>query len=196
MRDYFYGRFQSQIQLLEFKQPNEIVRDFLGNDALAVFGGRDWENVTKDLLLIPAEDRARFVLCLFMMVLIDQCLYARWRDAYKTWEEKTNYPKFGSLGFGVNNENPFKILWAPERENIVGGHSGLELMPEFVKFMKEETTDFLSNNLPQIQASDFFDSIKRDYAFNFDKGEHVLCFKKEFEIQTGRTEKSSALTTT
>lgn len=184
MRDYFYGRFKSQILLLEFKEPNEIVRDFLDNDTLVVFGGRDWGNVTKDLSSIPAEDRGRFVLSLFMIVLIDQCLYARWRDAYKTWEKKTNCPKFGSLGFGVNNENPLKILWAPERENMVGVRSVLALMPEFIEFMKEETTEFLSNHLPQIQASDFFDTIKRDSALIFDEGKLVQGFKNKFATQT------------
>ena len=138
----------------------------------------------KDLSLVPEQDRARFVLSLLMIVLTDQCLYARWHDAYATWRKQTSYPKFGWSGFGLHNENPLKILWAPERENMVSVNAVLELMPEFVKFMKQEMTDFIETNLTQIHAPDFLDSIKRDYALTFDEGKIVQGFKKELEFQT------------
>lgn len=184
MQGYFYGRFQSQLSSLEFKQPKKFERDFKGDDALIFFGGRDWANVGKDLLRIPTQDRARFVLSLFMIVLTDQCLYARWNDAYAVWRRKTSYPKFGWIGFGSNNENPLKILWAPERENMVSVDTVLALMPEFVKFMKQELAGFFTTHIAQVNTPDFLDSIKRDYALTFDEGKIVKGFKKELEVQT------------
>lgn len=41
MHSYFYGKFRSQLSLLEFKQPNSVVRDFMGDDSIVFFGGRD-----------------------------------------------------------------------------------------------------------------------------------------------------------
>ena len=184
MQGYFYGRFSSQLRLLEFKQPNKVERDFRGDEALVVFGGRDWANVGKDLSQIPVQDRARFVLSLFMIVLTDQCLYARWNEAYAAWQRQTSYPKFGWSGFGLHNENPLKILWAPEREHMVSVDAVLALMPEFVKFMNQEMAGFFTTHLAQLEASDFLDAIKRDYALTFDEGRIVQGFKKELEVQT------------
>ena len=183
MHSYFYGKFRSQLSLLEFKQPNSVVRDFMGDDSIVFFGGRDWENVGKDLSLIPAEDRPKFILSLFMIVLTDQCLYARWQDVYPTWRKQTNFPKFGWSGFGPHNENPIKILWAPERENVIKVDEVLELLPEFVTLMAQEVKSFFASNLLTMQETEFFESIKCDYALTFDEGAIVKDFKREFQAQ-------------
>lgn len=118
-----------------------------------------------------------------MIVLTDQCLYARWQDVYPTWRKQTNFPKFGWSGFGPHNENPIKILWAPERENVIKVDAVLELLPEFVMFMTQEVKSFFASNLLTMQETEFFESIKCDYALTFDEGAIVRGFKREFQAQ-------------
>jgi hypothetical protein len=60
----------------------------------------------------------------------------------------------------------------------------LALMPEFVKFMKQEMAGFFTTHLAQIDTPDFLDAIKRDYALTFDEGNIVQGFKHELEVQT------------
>ena len=182
MRDYFYNTFPSRLRLLEFRRPNQIVREhIMRDDSVVFFGGRDWESVSDDLSQISEEDRPYFILSLFMVVLTDQCLYTYQPNSYRVWRQKTNFPKFGWSGFGPHNENPLKILWAPEREHAVIINDVLNLIPHFVTFMLEETRNFFSRNLPEVDPLDYFECIRKDSAYTFDEGQIVQRFKTEFE---------------
>ncbi len=148
------------------------------------FGGRHWKHVFGDLAKVPRQDFPHFILSLFMIVLTDQCLYTYQRDMYKLWREKTNYPKFGWSGFGPHNENPFMLLWIPEKEKIIDPDYLNKFMAEFVKFMVNETICFLKENLPTLEPNQFFNCIKQDSAYSFHTGQTVECFKREFEKET------------
>lgn len=140
MRDYFYNTFANQLRLLAFCRPSQIVRErIMQDESVVFFGGPDWESVSDDVFRIPEGDRPFFILSLFMVVLTDQCLYTYQRNSYQVWRQKTNFPKFGWTGYGPHNENPLKILWAPEREHAVIIDEILNLIPNFVRFMLEET---------------------------------------------------------
>lgn len=150
------------------------------DNAVMFFGGRDWERVADDLQGIPANDKPLFVLCLFMVVLTDQCLYTHFPDGYPRWRRQTGFPKFGWAGFGPHNENPLKILSAAEREGEIVAEEVIQIIPEFVAFMIEEVQDFFQANLPGIESAAFFEYIERDGAFAYDEGKIVRCFKQEF----------------
>ena len=144
-------------------------------------GGQDWKNVSDDLSHIQLKDRSRFILSLFMVVLTDQYLYTYKPSAYQLWREKTNFPKFGWSGFGSHNENPLKILWAPERENVINTDEVLGLMPQFVNFLIEDTNIYFRKNLPDTDLEDYFQGIKSDSSYLFNDGQVVQCFKSVFE---------------
>jgi len=185
MHEYFYGRFPSQLRHLEFRRPNDVVREHIMRDqAVVFFGGRDWENVATDLRLIPEEDRSLFILSLFMVVLTDQALYTHRHDLYDAWRLKTNFPKFGWSGFGPHNENPFKILWAPEREGIINTNEILALLPTFVRFFVDETTTYFRQHLREVDVPGFFDAIRHDNGYAFNQGAIVPRAKVQFENLT------------
>jgi hypothetical protein len=185
MHDYFYGTFPAQLARLAFHRPNDIVREHIMRDpAVVFFGGPDWEKVAADLANVPEGDRSRFVLCLFMVVLTDQALYTYFRGSYDTWRSKTVFPKFGWSGFGPNNENPFKILWAPEREQVVDTNEMLALVPGFAIFFVNETTAFFGQHLPEVDIHGYFDAIRRDRGYAFNQGVVVPQVKAEFEALT------------
>ena len=182
MRDYFYNIFPQQLRALEFHKPNQIVREHIMiEEEVVFFGGQDWKNVSDDLSHIQLKDRSRFILSLFMVVITDQYLYTYKPSAYQLWREKTNFPKFGWSGFGSHNENPLKILWAPERENVINTDEVLGLMPQFVNFLIEDTNIYFRKNLPDTDLEDYFQGIKSDSSYLFNDGQVVQCFKSVFE---------------
>lgn len=152
--------------------------------AVVFFGGPDWENVAVDFANVPERDLFRFVLCLFMVVLTDQALYTYFRDSYDTWRRNTNFPKFGWSGFGPHNENPFKILWAPEREQAVNTEQVLALVPEFASFFVNETEAYFIQHLPTVEIHGYFGAIKGDRGYAFNEGVVVPRVKAEFEALT------------
>ncbi len=185
MRDYFYGRFPSQLGRLAFRRPNDVVRDHIMRDpAVVFFGGPDWENVAADLSTVPENDRPRFILSLWMVVLTDQALYTYFRDAYEAWRSRTNFPKFGWSGFGPHNENPFKILWAPEREGIIDTDALLALVPNFVRFFVDETSTYFRQHIPAVDVCRYYQAIRGDRGYAFNQGRVVPRVKAEFEALT------------
>jgi hypothetical protein len=185
MHDYFYGRFPLQLARLTFRRPNDVVCEQIMRDpGVVFFGGPDWENVATDLGTVPETDRPRFILSLFMVVLTDQALYTYFRDAYEAWRRRTNFPKFGWSGFGPHNENPFKILWAPEREGIIDIHGLLALIPEFMRFFVGETRTYFRQHLPAVGVRNYFDAIRGDRGYAFHQGVVVPRVKAEFEALT------------
>jgi len=177
MNEYFYQEFPEHLKLVEFKRPNLIILEREQDSALNFFGGKDWGNVSEDLSYIPKSKRANFILSLFMVVLTDQCLFTCFSDSYPIWRKQTGFPKFGWSGFGPHNENPLKLLWAPEREKEVDNTEVIEDMPNFVDFMIKTVKDFFNQNLSDVKYTDFFDAIINDSAFEFSEGEIVKSFK-------------------
>lgn len=185
MHEYFYHTFPSQLTKLKFHHPSNIVREKIMRDSAVVFfGGPNWDSVRSDLAPIPDDDRSKFILSLFMIVLTDQALHTYHRDSYDAWRAQTNYPKFGWSGFGPHNENPFKILSAPEREQIVDVDQVLAIVPQFVRFLVEETRSFFGQHLPDVDVVAYFDAIRRDEGFTFNQGSVVPAVKGQLEDLT------------
>ncbi|QDS88748.1 hypothetical protein EC9_29420 [Rosistilla ulvae] len=185
MREYFYQTFPSQLARLEFLRPNNTVRENIMRDSAVVFfGGPNWDSVRADLAPIPDDDRSKFILSLFMIVITDQALHTYNRDSYDAWRAQTNYPKFGSSGFGPHNENPFKILWAPEREQIVDVDQVLAIVPQFVRFLIDETQSFFGQHIPDVDVVAYFDAIRRDTGYAFNQGMVVPAVKEQLEALT------------
>jgi len=187
MHEYFYQTFPSQLASLEFRRPNEIVRESITRDpAVVFFGGPNWDHVQADMDRIPNDDRSKFILSLFMIVLTDQALYTYNRDSYDAWRAQTKYPKFGWSGFGPHNENPFKILWAPEREKIDGVDQVLAIVPQFVRFLVDETRRFFGQHIPDVDVAAYFAAIRHDAGYAFNQGMFVPAVKAQLEALTTR----------
>jgi len=185
MRDYFHDRFPIQLQQIPLRRPNDVVRGHIMRDESVVFfGGQDWRNVASDLRRVPPSDQVKFILSLFMIVLTDQCLYTYFQHAYIDWKRITNFPKFGWAGFGPHVENPFKLLWAPEREGLVDPNDAIEVMPQFVDFLLTETDDYFANRIPNVDRNHYYNSIRQDSAYEFNEGNIIPSFKESFQLAT------------
>ena len=177
MNEYFYQEFPEHLKLIGFKRPNQTVLDVEQDISLIFFGGKDWENVSADLSCIPKNKRPQFILSLVMIALTDQCLFTYFSESYPKWRKQTGFPKFGWSGFGPHNENPLKLLWAPEREKEVDSVELIDEIPGFVIFFMESVETFFSQNLSDVQYTEFFDAIINDSSFEFSEGEIVKSFK-------------------
>jgi hypothetical protein len=184
--DYFYHSFPAQLAKLDLQTPNETILEVERDSALVFSGGREWEHVRADLAKVPEADRSLFILSLFMVVLTDQALYTYFPQSYETWRQHTMFPKFGWSGFGPHNENPFWILRVPEREGLIASDAVIGLIPEFVRFLAEETTTRFRQWLPAIDVTAYFNALRgdKDYAADFAESTIIPRFKKELDTLT------------
>ena len=180
--EYFYTRFPSDLRRIKKQEPNPIVRDEIMRDPSAIFfGGLDWESVEADLAKVPIENRGRFVLSLFMVTLTEQVIYTYFRNHYEMWRAGTGFPKFGWSGYGPHHENPFILLWAPEREGAIQPNVVLPLLPEFVRFYLEATASYFQQHLPAIEMTDFLWGLVSDRGYQFRVGTISPAFRTLFD---------------
>lgn len=185
MRDYFVETFPSQLQGMHYQHTPAWVRRYGLRDPSAVFfGGRNWEAVGTDLAHVPALQRPCFILCLFMVVLADQWWYFQRPHLYDLWRKENPVPKFGWLGLGGlggNHENPFQLLWAPEREGLVEVDAVLQLLPHFMLFLFWKAQQFRYDDLMWRDPMFFLASIRRERAYQFNEGRIVQGLKAHWD---------------
>ena len=180
--EYFYNRFPIDLQRIEKQEPNSVVRDLIMRDPSAIlFGGPEWRNVSTDLPRVPLDNRGRFILSLFMVTLTEQVIYTYFRNHYEMWRAGTGFPKFGWSGLGPHHENPFILLWAPEREGMLQPNEVLPLLPEFVRFYLEATASYFQQHLPAIQMTDFLRRLVSDPQYQFGVGTISPAFRTLFD---------------
>ena len=176
------NHYTQHLSKVKFLRPSDIVRESIMQDETVVFfGGQDWRNVQADLSPIQEEYKSKFVLSLFMIVLTDQALYTHGREHYDIWRAHTSYPKFGWSGFGPHFENPFKILWAPERDGLIDVEQTITLMENFVSFLIEETNSFFEKKQLTLDTKLYFEKICNDGGYAFNQGEIIPAFKDKLE---------------
>lgn len=178
---YFERQFPFDLKSIDFQYPNSALQNFLNEPVTPFFGGDGWKNCKSDLGSVRVENRHLFVLAVFMIVLTDQCLYARHKDVYTAWRAKTNFPKFGWTGFGIHNDNPFKLLWAPERDSVIDTAALISTTHQFVQYFISMARNYFSELSSDFDSNAFFLNIKNDSAYQFDEGNVVKKFKVEFE---------------
>lgn len=186
MNDYFCGDFLIRLQGLKYSKLGHTSLPFIVHDPTAYyFGGLNWCNVSEDLAQVPCEERPSFLLCLFLVVLADQWRYSRGsRSRYESWRRKYPIPKFGVMGLGATiNENPFKLLWIPEREGLVDVDAVLPLLPGFMQFVFWKT-QFRDDESLWRDPLYFIDSIRSNRAYRFNEGRIVQGLKAHWDAFT------------
>lgn len=179
MHDYFYCLFQNQLRQLTYFMPSRNLSERYDLKNVPFFGGPDWNNAKEDLSGIPENDRPRFILSLFMVVITDQAILTYNRQFYNQWREETRFPKFGCFGFGIHNENPFKLLSTPESQDLVNVQNVIDLMPEFVDFFIGESTKVLIGEGRLQSLDSHFQGIMTDQAYDASRGNIVTDFMAE-----------------
>ena len=183
MHDYFYSIFPHQLRMLPCENPPNHINEIFRLDNAPFFGGENWNQVKEDLSGIPESDRVRFILSLFMIIVTDQTLYTYSSTTYDAWRAATRYPKFGYFGFGLLNENPLKLLWAPENAELIDAAVLIAQMPEFVDFLVTETERVVVGNGYAPSLEIHFANMRNDPAWTFNEGTVVPAFKAALDAR-------------
>lgn len=157
---YFRGPFRRDLKSLRSVEPTRP-RIF----GAVFFGGQSWEKAEGDLAAIEIAFRPHFVLSLFMVIITEQCLHARFPAAHRVWRASTGFPLFGWSGFGVQNENPFHILHAPAVVGLVDAAAAVALVPAFSTFFRAEVAEYFADNGINVHPSDFFAALRSDETY-------------------------------
>jgi hypothetical protein len=175
---YFNTDFQSDIAKLKFSEVPQVLKDILNDQNLVLFGGKNWSHVKADLEPMDFEVRPLFVLCLFAVVATDQCMQSYFKQHYAYWRSETVYPKFAWTRFGLYNENPLKLLSAPEMAGLLDTARTCGLMQEFLLFYRNLVADYFDMNATGLSAEMFFTKLLQDDIMGLDEGVVVAAFKR------------------
>lgn len=174
---YFNSNFQIDVAKLHFRPVPQVLKDILHDQDLVLFGGKNWSSVQEDLTLIEPDHRPLFVLCLLALVATDQCMQTYFKPHYAHWRAQTAYPKFGWSRFGLYNENPLRLLSAPESAGLLDVKGTCNLMPEFIAFYQRQIQEYVRLHCPELSVEYFFEKLCQDAIFDFDDGQVVPAFK-------------------
>ena len=114
-----------------------------------------------DLGRVPSNRRARFLICLYFTVLVDQAMYEHYPGQYSAFEKLTRYPKY-CHGLSQFQFNPRGILAIPVARGVVAKEEVAALLPEGMNLFVDEVVDFLPRYLPEISPEDFFRKLLMD----------------------------------
>jgi hypothetical protein len=148
MREYYQQHFQSDL------------KRFLPCSDLPYFG-HGWDRGCPGLENVMPNHRARFLVCLYFTVLVDQAVYTHFPALYPRFGELTLYPKF-CHGLGQSQKNPRDLLDTPVERGLVTGAALAEVIPEGMDLFVDELIDFSGRHLPELEPIDFFQKLLYD----------------------------------
>jgi hypothetical protein len=175
----FVNFFQNQFhafaqQKLPTMAANPILQGIIGDPDLRAFGDREFADAEEILRLLAPEDRARTLVCLFIVVASDQNIFAHFKSAYPAWLSRTRMPKFGWVGLSLHNENPLKLIQVPGDRGLVNLSelsAEVELgMVCFVHIVRDTLKDFA----PTVKPEAFFQALLTDPDMRYMRGHPLL----------------------
>jgi len=128
-KEYYYNRFRDQF--------TEFVRKSKAHEHPGEGIYISIQDLNKETLShVPQDDYMLFHCALACTVLIDQVMYAHFKDEYPKFQQMTRYPKMEAGITGIN-VNPWLIT-----------HSGIGLttLERFIEFFVADLKDFFTQN--------------------------------------------------
>jgi hypothetical protein len=112
---------------------------------------------------IDIAQQKYFVMCLFIIILIDSSMFTYCRSYYKYFREKTKYPKFGNTGFGFSLLPPNEILSQVESHNLIPINDITEDdISTLVKIFVNDCKCYFETNILNISVTKFIRKISTD----------------------------------
>jgi hypothetical protein len=120
--------------------------------------GHSWHTNCSGIEKIAPDRRARFLICLYFSVLVDQAVHAHFHHFYSQFEELTRYPKF-CHGLGQFQKNPRELLDRPPELGFVERDDILALLPEGMRLFVDEVIQFSNDCMPELSPKEFFEKL-------------------------------------
>lgn len=129
-KEYYYNRFRPQFE--EWMQKAKSAHEHPGKGTFIPIQ----ELRTENLSHIPKEDYMIFHCALACTILIDQVMYAHFKEDYTKFQQMTRYPK---IEYGISNINV--TPWAITHSGI-----GLTTLERFIDFFVPDLKEFFQKN--------------------------------------------------
>ncbi|NUQ82499.1 MAG: hypothetical protein HUU10_12875 [Bacteroidetes bacterium] len=185
---YLYTQFLSDLTSIHFKQPNHLImehpEEWRIDSATVFFGGPDWENMETDLRWVDKENLDNFILCLFVITVIDLTMFSHFRSHYPVFRVQTRYPKFGWAGFGLHYEKPKKLLTVPVQAGLTTLTKTPDEVKELVNLFIWECDRFFGTHLPPITTTAFVEAMLADRDFRPEEGDTSLFLQIYTELKS------------
>lgn len=148
IRTYYHENFRGHLEHM------------MGGRPVPYFG-QNWRFDCDELKVVPPNDRAAFLICLYFTVLVDQAMHCYYRPYYARFEELTRYPKF-CHGLLTINHNPRGILNLPVKHGLVQATDIVEALPDGMRLFVQEVNSFFRDYLPHLEVHNFFQKLRTD----------------------------------
>lgn len=184
MINYYENYFKADIQNLTFYKPNKTIMQnpnvFRIDKETLFWGGRNWENIKKDLERISPENIENYILTLFCITSIDLGMFSQFggihSNAYQILRKETNIPKFGWCGLGPHFENPKKILSVPLELNLLDFTFTKNNPDEVALYFKYLCDKFLLQLSEETTSSIFINHLLADKDFKITESDKEVIF--------------------
>jgi hypothetical protein len=151
MKTYYHTQFKKDLLGLNLSSHNIFGKEY------RFFGGRKWDNCQSDLAHISPENKAKFILSLFITISVDQAFYTYLsHEHYSKAESLLQYPKFGWCGMGPHNEPPKYLIIRALEDGHINSSDIIPLIDEAIRLYVDEVVDFQQNHFPQLRVKEFF----------------------------------------
>jgi hypothetical protein len=149
MKDYYRNSFQADL------------RSFLGESPVPYFGHGWSHSCREQVARIASDKRARFLICLYFTVLVDQCMHAHFGAQYSQFDELARYPKF-CHGLSQFQHNPRGILLCPVEQGVVKRQEVLDQLADGMALFVDEVDEFCRDHMPDMDPCDLFERMLGD----------------------------------
>jgi hypothetical protein len=134
---------------------------FMGSSTSPYFG-HSWAHTCREqLALVPTGNQAKFLICLYFTILVDQAMYCHGPEHYDVFQRLTQYPKF-CHGLSQFQHNPRGILDVPVEQGVVAAKAVNQLLPDGMTLFVDETVAFFAEHLQSIEPRTFFKTLMYD----------------------------------
>ncbi|CAN5548495.1 hypothetical protein BH20VER3_BH20VER3_02180 [soil metagenome] len=148
MQAYYHDEFSSDL------------RRFMPRADVPYFG-HSWQFDCGGLDVIPPGRRAKFLIALYITVLVDQGMHAHFPALYAKFERLTRYPKF-CHGLGQFQKNPREILDVPIEKGLVSLDDLTSVTSNAMELFVDEVLDFSQHHMPELNPKSFFEKLIYD----------------------------------
>ena len=145
IRDYYLSQFRFDLAA------------FMPDGRVSYFG-HSWHTDCRGLENVIYKNRAYFLICLYLTVLVDQAMHAHFWKHYQRFEPLTRYPKF-CHGLGQFQKNPRDISLSPIEKGLVRKKEIDGLLEEGMSLFVDEVVDFCKIHMPEMDVHNFFNKL-------------------------------------
>lgn len=128
--------------------------------------GNEWAlNRAQALERIPKKTTPEFLLCLYLLILIDQAVHHYFGVIHLFFEKLTKIPKFAVGAGHKKHMDPYYVFIYASGRNGFSMEQIIQILPFGMPLFVDECTTFFSKHMPYLPVENLFTCIVNDSCF-------------------------------